>query len=89
MERTNVFYITEEEKLTILRNRLEAERKANKKHLSANEKLHRFLGALLLIFAVIFLAIGGEGIIGTIICAFMALVCFGAREEDRKTWVEQ
>ena len=89
MNNVQVFYITEEEKRAILNQRLEAERKANKRRMTEHERTHRILGVLMLILAVICLVIGGEGIIGTIICAFMSLVCFGAKEEYRKEWVEQ
>lgn len=82
MNNVQVFYITEEEKRTILRQRLEAERKAKRK-LTENERTHRILGVLLIILALVFLYIGGEGIMGTIVCSFFALICLCVREEDR------
>lgn len=88
MERMNVMYVTEEEKLNILRNRLEAERKA-KRRLTEHERTHRILGILLIIMAFVFLYIGGEGILGTILCSFFAIICLAAKEEDREEWVEQ
>lgn len=89
MNKVNVMYVTEEEKQAILRQRIEMERKANKKRLTENERTHRILGVLLVILALAFLYIGGEGIMGTIVCSFFAVICFLAREEDREEWVEQ
>lgn len=83
MNNVNVMYVTEEEKRAILRQRLEAERKANKRRMTENERTHRILGVLLIILALVFLYIGGEGIMGTIVCSFFAIICFCAREEDR------
>lgn len=88
MERTQVMYVTEEEKLAILRNRLEAERKANRRRLTTKEKHHRAIGWFMLGMALACLYIGGEAIIGTIMCGFFALVGFTAREEVREEWVE-
>lgn len=89
MERTNVMYVTEEEKLAILRNRLEAERKANRRRLTEHERNHRILGVILLILAIGCFIIGGELIIGSIMGIFFSIVCFAAREEDRKEWIKQ
>ena len=89
MNNVNVFYITEEEKQTILRQRLEQERKANRRRLTENEKTHRILGIILLVIAIGCFIIGGELIIGSIMSMFFSIVCFGAREEDRESWGEQ
>ena len=89
MERNTIMYVTEEEKYAILRNRMEEdERKANRKRLSEHERTHRILGVLLVILALGFLYLGGEGILGTIVCSFFAIICFCANEEARETWVE-
>ena len=82
----NVFYITEEEKRAILRQRLEAERRANRKRLTAYERQYRILGMIGVILAIASLCIGGEAIIGTILCGFLAVVGFLAKEEDRQEW---
>ena len=90
MNKVKVMYVTEEEKREILRNRLEAERKANRKHMSANQKQHMIAGILMLIMALVtfYLSVNmdGEFIIFTIVCGFMSLVCFGAREEGETEW---
>ena len=89
MERMNVMYVTEEEKLSILRSRLEEERKANRRRLTVHEKNHRILGWIMLGMSLVCLYIGGELIIGSILCVFFSIVGFTAREEDREEWVEQ
>ena len=85
----NVFYISEEEKQVILRRRLELERKANKKRLTEYERTHRILGVIMLILALFCLCIGGEMIIGTILCSFFAVIGLLAKEEDRMEWTEE
>lgn len=87
MERINVMYVTEEEKRAILNQRLEAERKASRK-LTEHERHHRILGIIMLIMALVCLYIGGELIIGTILCGFFAIIGLCAREEDRMEWVD-
>ena len=89
MERTHVFYITEEEKLMVLRNRMEQERKANRRRLTEHETNHRILGVIMLILALICLYIGGEMIIGAIMCGLFSAIGFSAREEVKEEWVEQ
>ena len=89
MERINVMYVTEEEKKAILRQRLEAERKANKKRMTAYERQYRILGVIMLIMALFCLYIGGEMIIGTILCSFFAVIGLLAREEDKMEWTEE
>jgi hypothetical protein len=92
MNKVNVMYVTEEEKRAILRQRLEAERKANRKRMSANQFQHMIAGIIMAIMAIVTfylsIKIDGEFIIFTIVCGFMSLVCFGAREEETE-WVEQ
>ena len=87
----NVFYITEEEKQAILRQRLEAERKANRKRISETQRNHILTGIIMLLMAFVgfylSMEMDGEFIIITIICGFMSLVCFGAREEEEEEWV--
>ena len=89
MEKYNIMYITEEEKKAILRQRMEAERKANKKRMTAYERQYRILGVIMLIMALFCLYIGGEMIIGTILCSFFAVIGLVAKEEDRLEWEEQ
>ena len=85
----NVFYISEEEKQTILRQRLEAERKANRKKLSAYEKTHRLAGTCMLIVAVLALVVfGAEGICYSIMCGLFSIIGFTAKEEDREAWLD-
>ena len=89
MERMNVMYITEEEKLMVLRNRMEQERKANRRRMTEHERTHRIMGAIMLVLALVCLYIGGEMIIGAIMCGLFSAIGFCAREEDREEWVEQ
>ena len=89
----NVFYISEEEKQTILRQRLEAERKAkrkaNQKKLSTYERTHRILGVSLLILAILALVVfGAEGICYSIMCGLFSIIGFTAKEEDREAWLD-
>ena len=85
---TNVFYISEEEKQAILRQRMEQERKANRRRLTEHETNHRILGVIMLILALICLYIGGEMIIGAIMCGLFSAIGFSAREEAREEWVD-
>ena len=82
MNNISVIYITEEEKMTILRRRLELERQANRKHVSDNVKLHRTIGAILGVFAFAFLIVGAEGIIGSILCGLFALIALAAKDDE-------
>lgn len=88
MEAVKVMYVTEEEKKRILDMRMEQERKANKKRLTAYEKHHRIIGWIAVGMALICLYIGGELIIGTFVCGFLAIVGFSAKEEVREEWSE-
>ena len=80
-----VFYITEEEKREILARRLEMERKANRKEMSATEIYHILIGILMAAVSILALylsaTIDGEFIIFTFLCGFMSLVCFCTKKE--------
>ena len=82
-----VFYISEEEKQAILRNRLEQERKANRKRLTEYERSHRIVGICLIIMAILAVIIfGAEGIIWSIMCGIFSIIGFTAKEEDKELW---
>lgn len=80
-------YVTEEEKQRVLRARLEAERKANRKKLTAYERTHRIAGITLLILAVLALVVfGAEGIGYSVLCGLFSIIGFVAKEEDKEAW---
>lgn len=89
MQTVNVMYVTEEEKKRILDMRMEEERKANRRRMTAHEKNHRILGWIGFGMALVCLYIGGELIIGSIVFGFLSILGFSAREEVREEWVEQ
>lgn len=89
MQTVNVMYVTEEEKKRILDMRMEEERKANRRRMTAHEKNHRILGWIGVGMALVCLYIGGELIIGSIIFGFLSILGFSAREEAREEWAEQ
>lgn len=89
MNKAPVFYITEEEKRYVLDRRMEHERKANRRRMTAHEKNHRILGWIGVGMALVCLYIGGELIIGSILFGFLSILGFSAREEVREEWVEQ
>lgn len=82
----SVFYITEEEKLRVLKARMEQERKAKRKNVSAYVKQHRLLGALMFLLGIACLFFGMPGV--TILCAFFGVAGFLAKEEDEE-WEER
>ena len=85
----NVFYISEEEKQTILRNRLEAERRANRRKLTPFERTHRIAGVCLLIIAIFSLIVFQfEGLVAFISCGLFSIIGFVAKEEDREGWLD-
>ena len=89
MNAVRVMYVTEEEKKQILDMRMEAERKANRRRISIHEKNHKILGWIGVGMAIACLYIGGELIIGSIICGFIAILGFSAREEVREEWADR
>lgn len=81
-----VMYVTEEEKKRILDMRMEQERKA-KRRLTPYEKHHKKLGCILVFLGICCLYIGGELIIGTFVCGFLAILGFSAKEVEEE-WLE-
>ncbi len=82
----DVFYITEEEKLRVLRKRMDAERKARKRNVSAYVKQHRFLGTCMIGLALVCLLLGifvDASFFGLIlVCAFFSAAAFSAKDGD-------
>ena len=90
MNTINVMYVTEEEKKRILDMRMEQERKANRKRMTAYEMEHRIAGIALLVLAVLaYLVFGMESIVICIMCGLFAIMALCAREEDRKKWADR
>lgn len=90
MNKAPVFYITEEEKRYVLNRRMEEERKANRKRMTAYEMEHRIAGIALLVLAVLaYLVFGMESIIICIMCGLFAIMALCAREEDREKWANK
>ena len=86
MNYNTVMYVTEEEKLRVLKARMEQERKAKRKNLSAYVKQHRIAGVCMFGLGILCLFLKMPGV--TLLCAFFGVAGFLAKEEDEE-WEEQ
>ena len=82
MNYNEIMYVTEEEKLRILKARMEQERKAKRKNASAYVKQHRLIGTLMFLLGIVCLFIGMPGV--TILCSFFGVAGFLAKEGDEE-----
>ena len=86
MNYNTVMYVTEEEKLRVLKARMELERKARRKSVSAYVKQHRIAGMIMFVLGIICLFLGMPG--ATILFAFFGAAVFLVKEED-EVWADR
>lgn len=82
MNYNQIMYVTEEEKLRVLKARMEEERKARKRNVSAYVKQHRIAGTCMFGLGIVSLFLGMPGV--TILCSFFGVAGFLAKEEDEE-----
>lgn len=86
MQNNVIMYVSEEEKLRVLKTRMEQERKANRKLRRANTsayiKQHRLAGMLMFLLGIACLFFGIPEV--TILCSFFGVAGFLAKEEDQE-----
>ena len=79
----NIKYISEETKQSDFRKAMEEERRYTRQCNKRDAITNKVCGVAMLGLGVAFWFIGGEGIMGTIICAFIGLVAlFGKADEE-------
>lgn len=83
MMTNNVKYISEEEKRNDFRKAMEEERRYSRKCQRKDKAMSRLMGGALLMLGVFFLCLGGEGIIGTILCVWLGITALcGSVDEE-------
>ena len=82
MMTNNVKYISEEEKRSDFRKAMEMERQYARKCQRKDEVTSRLMGGALLLLGVFCLCLGGEGIIGTILCLWLGITVLFCKADE-------